>query len=156
MTPEPFDGETTVWSEWMDHFESVASVNKWVSGEDKLKWLRVRLTGNPQTAFRRLTDDIKADYGTCVEALQRRFNPDSKRQLYMVELNARTKRRDEDWAAFGDAVRVLADKAYPELAAECARERLALNQFLEQIENPQVAFRVKQKLPRNVVEAARL
>ena len=71
----------------------------------------------------------------------------------MVELNARTKRRDEDWAAFGDAVQVLADKAYPELA-ENARERLALNQFLEQIENPQVAFSVKQKRPRNVEESA--
>eukprot|EP00731_Ephydatia_muelleri_P014897 Em0008g617a len=153
MTPEPFDGETTGWLEWMDHFESVAAVNKWVSGEDRLKWLRVRLTGKAQTAFRRLPDDVKADYGTCAEALQRRFNPDSKRQLYMVELNARTKRRDEDWAAFGDAVRVLADKAYPELA-ENARERLALNQFLEQIENSQVAFSVKQKRPRNVEEAA--
>ena len=137
----------------MDHFESVAAVNKWVSGEDRLKWLRVRLTGKPQTAFRRLPDDVKVDYGTCVEALQRRFNPDSKRQLYMVELNARTKRRDEDWAAFGDAVRVLADKAYPELA-ENARERLALNQFLEQIKNSQVAFSAKQKRPRNVEEAA--
>ena len=153
LLPEPFDGETTGWSEWMDHFESVAAVNKWVSGEDRLKWLRVRLTGKAQTAFRRLPDDVKADYGTCVEALQRRFNPDSKRQLYMVELNARTKRRDEDWAAFGDAVRVLADKANPELA-ENARERLALNQFLEQIENSQVAFSVKQKRPRNVEEAA--
>ena len=110
---------------------------------DKLKWLRVRLTGKAQTAFRRLPDDVKADYGTCVEALQRRFNPDSKRQLYMVELIARTKRRDEDWAAFGNAVRVLVDKAYPELA-ENARERLALNQFLEQIENSQVAFSVQQ------------
>eukprot|EP00731_Ephydatia_muelleri_P016472 Em0009g896a len=118
----------------MDHFESVAAVNKW-------------------TAFRRLPDDVKVDYGTCVEALQRRFNPDSKRQLYMVELNARTKRRDEDWAAFGDAVRVLADKAYPELA-ENARERLALYQFLEQIKNSQVAFSAKQKRPRNVEEAA--
>ena len=153
LLPEPFDGETTGWSEWMDHFESVAAVNKWVSGEDRLKWLRVRLTGKAQTAFRRLPDDFKADYGTCVEALQRRFNPDSKRQLYMVELNARTKRRDEDWAAFGDAVQVLADKAYPELA-ENALERLALNQFLEQIENSQVAFSIKQKRPRNVEEAA--
>ena len=77
LLPEPFDGETTGWSEWMDHFESVAAVNKWVSGEDRLKWLRVRLTGKAQTAFRRLPDDVKADNGTCVEALQRRFNPDS-------------------------------------------------------------------------------
>ena len=78
LLPEPFDGETTGWSEWMDHFGSVATVNKWVSGEDRLKWLRVRLTGKVQMAFRRLPDDVKADYGKCVEALQRRFNPDSK------------------------------------------------------------------------------
>eukprot|EP00731_Ephydatia_muelleri_P006688 Em0003g936a len=63
------------------------------------------------------------------------------------------RKNKEDRAAFGDAVRVLADKAYPELA-ENARERLALNQFLEQIENSQVAFSVKQKRPRNVEEAA--
>ena len=50
-------------------------------------------------------------------------------------------------------MRVLADKAYPELA-ENVRERLALNQFLELIETPQVAFSVKQKRPRNVEEAA--
>ena len=35
-----------------------------------------------------------------------------------------------------------------------ARERLALNQFLAQITNPQIAFGVKQKRPKTVEEAA--
>ena len=30
--------------------------------------------------------------------------------MYMAELQARKKRNDEDWASFGDALRVLADK----------------------------------------------
>ena len=48
---------------------------------------------------------------------------------------------------------MLADSAYPELE-EKARECLALNQFLSQLDNPQVAFGVKQKRPQTVDEAA--
>ena len=93
---------------------------------------------------------MKENYGECIKSLQRRFHPDSKRQLYVAELSTRTRRRDEDWATFGDALRILADKAYRDLE-EKARERLALNQFLAQIENAQVAFNVKQKRPSNCI-----
>ncbi|KAL5496456.1 hypothetical protein EMCRGX_G012740 [Ephydatia muelleri] len=123
-----------------------------LTGEEKLKWLKVRLTGKAQTAFKKLPQDVKENYGECIKSLQRRFDPDSKRQLYVAELSARTRHKDEDWATFGDVLRVLADKAYPDLE-EKARERLALNQFLAQIENAQVAFGVKQKRPTNVEEA---
>ena len=43
-------------------------------------------------------------------------------------------------------LRTLADKAYSDLE-EKARERLALGQFLSNIDNPQVAFGVRQKCP---------
>ena len=152
LLPEPYGGEAGGWAEWVDHFESVAAVNKWTTGEEKLKWLKVRLTGKAQTAFKKLPQDVKENFGECMKSLQRRFDPDSKRQLYVAELNVRTRHKDEDWATFGDALRVLADKAYPDLE-EKARERLALNQFLAQIENVQVAFSVKQKRPSNVEEA---
>ena len=144
LLPEPYGGEAGGWAEWVDHFENVATVNKWATGEEKLKWLKLRLTGKAQTAFKKLPQDVKENYGECMKSLQRRFDPDSKRQLYVAELSARTRHKDEDWATFGDVLRVLADKAYPDLE-EKARERLALNQFLAQIENAQVAFGVKQK-----------
>ena len=47
---------------------------------------------------------------------------------------------------------MLADKAFPELE-EQARERLALNQYLGQLDNPQVAFNVKQKWPATLIDA---
>eukprot|EP00731_Ephydatia_muelleri_P036611 Em0289g3a len=78
--------------------------------------------------------------------------PTNKKELYVAELHTRAKRDDEDWASFSDALRVLSDRAYADLE-ERARERLALNQILSQIENPQVAFGVKQKRPQNVEEA---
>ena len=152
LIPEPFSGDCGNWQEWIDHFESVAVVNKWDTDGDKLKWLRVRLTGKAHTVFMKLPENTRKDYGECVKALKKRFFPDSKKELYVAELHTRAKRDDEDWASFGDALRVLSDRAYADLE-ERARERLALNQFLSQIENPQVAFGVKQKRPQNVEEA---
>ncbi|KAL5505693.1 hypothetical protein EMCRGX_G007162 [Ephydatia muelleri] len=49
----------------------------------------------------------------------------------------------------------MADKAYSDLE-EKARERLALGQFLSNIENPQVAFGVRQKCPETLDAAARM
>eukprot|EP00731_Ephydatia_muelleri_P035547 Em0135g2a len=40
LLPEPYGGEAGGWAEWVDHFENVATVNKWATGEEKLKWLK--------------------------------------------------------------------------------------------------------------------
>lgn len=61
-------------------------MNSWTKDEDKFKWFRVRLVGKAQTAFRRLGEDERKDYSKCVSALKRRFEPESKRTLKMVEL----------------------------------------------------------------------
>ena len=99
-----------------------------------------------------LPESARSSYGECIKALQKRFAPESRRELYVAELQTRTKRANEDWASFGDALRTLSDRAYPDLEDK-ARERLALNQYLSQIENPQVGFGVKQKRPNSVEEA---
>ena len=52
VLPEPFSGESN-WDAWIGHFEDVAAVNGWEE-QDKLLWLRVRLTGRARTAFQRL------------------------------------------------------------------------------------------------------
>ena len=64
----------------------------------------------------------------------------------MAEFQGRKKRRTEDWAAYGEDLKTLVEKAYPALQAE-AQELLALNHFLAQIDNPQLVFRVRQRAP---------
>ena len=61
----------------------------------------------------------------------------------MAEMQTRSRRRKEDWAVFGEELKRLADKAYPDLQEE-ARERLALNQYLSRLDDPQLAFSVRQ------------
>ena len=70
----------------------------------------------------------------------------------MAEFQARQKSKTEDWASFADELRLLAEKAYPDLQAE-AQEALALYRFLTQLDNPQVNFAVRQKQPANVDQA---
>ena len=155
LLPDPFDGEKMSWPEWETHFEHVAAVNKWESADEKLKWLRVRLTGKAQAAFSRCSEAVRNDYGECMKALAKRFNPDSKREVYVAELHSRNRRKEEDWATYADILKGLADKAYPDLE-EAARERLALNQFFGELDKPQVAFGVRQGRPKSLDEAVSL
>ena len=80
IVPEAFSGEGS-WEDWLDHFESVAAVNKWEEA-DKLLWLRVRMTGRAQKAFKNLPETSRASYTACKESLTERFEPASKRELY--------------------------------------------------------------------------
>ena len=52
VLPDSYSGEAE-FSEWHDHFENVAAVNRW-DDDAKLLWLKVRLTGRAQKAFKRL------------------------------------------------------------------------------------------------------
>ena len=149
MLPKAFSGEGNV-DDWIDHFEGVAAVNGWKAEESAL-WLRARLTGRALATFKILPEETRRDFKEAVKALRRRFEPESKRERYLDELNSRRRKRTEDWADFGQDVKCLADKAYPDLE-EAARQQLALQHYLGQIENPQIAFGVKQRRPKTVEE----
>ena len=150
VSPDSFSGLSSR-SEWIEQFEAAALVNGW-DDEKKRLWLPVRLTGKAQTAWKRLSAETKESYTAAKEALQKRFEPDSKRKLYFVEFQARRRKRDESWSDFADELRVLAEKALPELD-EKAKELLALERYLGELDNPQVAFAVRQREPKTVDEA---
>ena len=150
MLPETFNGEGR-WEEWAYHFESVADVNGWDGGQ-KLKWLKVRLTGRAQIAFQRLPEGAQGDFKEAKKALTERFEPKSRQTRYQAEFQTRHKKKTEGWADFAEDLKQLADHAFPDLE-EKARERLALNSYLQQLDHPQVAFSVKQKCPNTLDDA---
>ena len=105
------------------------------------------------TAFRRLPEVDWETFDKIITALTKRFEPECRKELYIAEFQGRRKRRNEDWTAFGEDLKTLVKKVYPALQAE-AQELLALNQFLAQIEDPQLMFGVCQKTPTTVDAAA--
>ena len=151
VLPELFTGEGS-WEEWRFHFDNVAVVNGW-RDEQKLQWLKVRLTGRAQKAFQRLSDEAKRTFDGATAALKERFEPQSRKTRYQAEFQARRKKPNEGWADIAEDLQALVDKAYPDLQPAEAREQLAINAYLQQLTPLQVAFGVKQKSPQTVDDA---
>lgn len=116
--PDTFTGESRQgFSDWIDHFESIAKVNSWDVNAKK-DWIRVRLTGRAATTWRRLTDKKTDTYEHIVAALKTRFEPACHKEVYMAEFQRHRKQTTEDWASFGEDLLTLVEKAYPTIQAE--------------------------------------
>ena len=100
---------------------------------------------------------MQVNHKTCQqakEALCECFDPPSKREPYKAQLQCRIKQDTENWIDFGEELRVLVDRAYPNLQDE-ARGSIALTRYLDQIKSHQITFRVRQQHPKSLVEAVR-
>ena len=109
VLPELFTGEGS-WEEWRFHFDNVAVVNGW-RDEQKLQWLKVRLTGRAQKAFQRLSDEAKGTFDGATAALKERYEPQSRKTRYQAEFQARRKKPNEGWADFAEDLQALIEKA---------------------------------------------
>ena len=78
-----------------------------------------------QTAFKKLPDDAKGSFEAAAKALGERFEPQSKRELYVAEFQMRHKRKTEGWGDFGEDLRVLANRAFLQVNTD-AKQLLAL------------------------------
>ena len=150
VLPDVYTGEGS-FTDWTRHFTNVAEVNKW-KDDERLLWLKVRLGGKAQTAFEKLPNESQASFERAVAALRDRFEPASQREMYVAKFHARTKKSGEGWADFADNLRVLVDKAYPQLDLD-ARHLIALRQYLGQVEDTQLSFAIKQRTPKTLEEA---
>ena len=133
VLPETFSGQEQDWSEWIDHFENVAVVNGWDSGEVKLTWLKVRLTGKAQAAFKKFTEADKATYDAAVKKLKDRFEPSSRREMYLAELPLKKKKHSESWGDFADDLRTLVERAYPNLDSTAQEEHCQKQEEMESV-----------------------
>ena len=96
--------------------------------------------------------DAEASFADTITALNERFEPKSRQTRYQAEFQTRRKKKVEGWVEFADDLRTLAEKGFPNLSEE-AREQLALQNYLQQLDQPQIAFSVKQKRPTTLDEA---
>ena len=132
--------------DWIDQFESIAEINHWNDGQ-KLMWLKVCLTGRALMAYKKFSVTARGSFKNVIKALQERFEPESRKDLYRAEFQTRCKEETEGWPEFGEDLRVLVDRAYPSLEDE-ARQQLALQRYLSQLDNEQVAL-LSRKILRN-------
>ena len=74
--------------------------------------------------------------------MQEHFEPQSKQDLYLAEFQVHCKKHIETWADCGEDLRILVNKAYPTLD-DNARQQLAFQRYLSQLQDEQVAFGAK-------------
>ena len=86
ITPEPFSG-AGAFSEWIEHFEAVAAINRW-DDEAKLLWLRVRLVGGAQITYAHLPAEAKESYSELKRALKGRFEPEAMKERHLAQFQA--------------------------------------------------------------------
>ena len=84
VLPEIFDGDRS-FADWICHFKNVSAVNGW-SDNDRILWLRVRLTGKAYMAYSWLSHEMQQSCITTKEVLSQRFELPSKRQLYKLKV----------------------------------------------------------------------
>jgi hypothetical protein len=148
--PDHFDGKTS-WADYLTHFNSVADLNGWNQIE-KAQYLAISLRGEACQAMRCLPQEVKRDFRELVEALNRRFNPGNRTELYRIQLRNRMRRENESLPQLAQAVRNLALQAYPQAQGELF-EALCRDHFLDAIPDSSLRFSIFQVQPRTLDQA---
>ena len=66
-------------------------------------------------AFRQQLADTRGDYKEAKKALKKWFEQESHKEYYIAELQTRRRRQGEDWATFGEELKLMAENANPDL-----------------------------------------
>ena len=154
LLPEVFtNSPQQSWEDWKEDFQAAAAVNVWTDDE-KRHVLTLRLRGPAREALRDISEDKKSTFSTLLAALNERFVPPNQAELKRTELRLRRQGPQETVQDFGNVIRSLAIKAYPEMEAK-HRDILARDQFLDGLNNGHLRLRTRYGKPSSLKDAVR-
>ena len=76
----------------------------------------------------------------------------SRQTRFQAEFQTHKRKRTEGWATYAEDLKTLVEKAFPDIGDD-AREQLALTRYMDQLDQPQVAFAVRQSRPKTLDDA---
>ena len=94
--PAYYDGGSTEWIDYIEHFEEVAEWNGW-SPYEKTQQLAMSLRGQAQRVLGDLPKAKRKDYSSLKNALAARFNPLERETSFRAEFQGRDKTSQELW-----------------------------------------------------------
>lgn len=141
IKPDRYDGKAS-WPSYLKHFELCSDLNGWTE-KDKLQFLAVLLTGSAQQVLSTMPKDATGDYQKLVKALQARFDPLGRQELYRAQLRNRRQKPGENLVEMAEEIRRLVEKVYVDLPAE-SRDQMGRDHFLDALIDGDIRIRVIQ------------
>ena len=150
---QTYDGSTSFESFWA-HFKNCVEYNGWKE-PDQLAHLKAALTGD---AAQVLWDTDPSSVGSVealVTMLSNRFAGTRQADRFRMELRARKRKRDETLVDLHREIRRLMALAYPTLSKD-SRETFACDFFIDALDEPDFALKVRERNPASLDEALRV
>ncbi len=148
--PAPYDGKSS-WEDYLVQFEMISEINQWNERTKALE-LATSLRGQAMGVLTDLDLYQRENYQTLVEALAARFEPSNTAEIYRAKLKGRVRGKTEPLAELAHSVRHLTRKAYPSVGTQ-VREHLALERFIEALNDAELEWFVFQAKPQTVDRA---
>lgn len=131
--PPVFDG-TTPFEVFKIQFETAMSKNNW-NNDDSAGALVLALQGSASKILQILSNDVRNNYSTLMDALQRKHGSGHMKQNYRIQLKNRVQEKGESIQQYAAEVESLAHLAYSDLSADYI-EKLEVDTFIDGILDP--------------------
>ena len=147
IKPGRFDGKSS-WETFHAHFNNCADYNRWGT-LDRLYQLRGALEG--QAALVLISLDKNATYSQICEELKLCFGTEGTETQFESKLRTRKRGKNETLQSLYQDINTLVMYAYPGTKSRL-RDRLAVDAFLQSLNDPDLELRVRDKTPSNLLE----
>ena len=153
LKPPKYDGTTSL-ETFLAQFETCASHNQWSKSEE-LAFLR--------SSLQKEAGQVLWDYGAeaastpkqLKKILQERFGGANQADKYRLEVRIRRRGRNEPLNSLYSDIRRLTALAFPHMDRS-ARESIACDYFIDALNEPSFALKVRERNPKDLDEAFRI
>jgi len=153
IRPRTFDGSGSFETFWA-HFENCATYNRWTEA-DQLAHLKASLTGDAGQVLWD-SDAVATDtLAKLIALLRGRYSGSRQSDKYRMELRLRKRRSGESLSTLHQDIRRLMALAHPTLPQE-ARESIACDYYVDALDDPDFALKVRERAPTSLDEALRV
>ena len=149
---DPYTGEED-WDQYFLYLEDCAELAQW-SEKEKLLYLATSLKQQARVHYNSLPRHERRSYRLLTTRLEQRFGSNRQAARWLTKIQTRTRGKQESVAAFGDDIRLYAQKAYVSLGPD-AQEMLALEHFYKSV-TPEMRCRLMDKDCRTIREAVEI
>jgi len=151
--PPKYDG-TGSFETFLAQFQNCALYNKWTKKE-QLVYLRSSLEKEDGQVLWDYSAETTASLSRMIRALKERFGEANQCDKYRFELKNRRRRPNETLRNLHSDIRRLAALALPELEHR-ARETMACDYFIDALDDPNLALKIRERFPKNLDAALRI